>query len=330
NYKNKKTMYGNNFGTEENTSDNKEQEQLQMLLIIGVVGMGYYFFFFLPEQRSSTKKEITNAFNNNSPVVATDLDKSMIEAIETKKKDIEEKKFRSIQEAKDSAVKELEDSCNEKEKTQPAIKKIIEKYSRKINNSNGNDISTLLREAGELIVEERVKKQGLHWRRKKEKSSERDPTTRLDNNALFYGAPRTGKSVMAEKLAYEADMYPLIVIQGSSLTPRKIDYDAGIAPLGKFIFTLCDIDHTLTDDFNFRREENGEVRYILFIDEANQITTSTLISKSTELTFLKEYQINEAVYQPGRLSNPLDFSWTLGDFIRYAEEANITNDFPQH
>jgi hypothetical protein len=95
----------------------------------------------------------------------------MIEAIETRKKEIEKKKFRSIQEAKESAIKELEDSCNEKEKIQPAIKKVIEKYSRKINNSNVNDISALLEEAGKLIVEERIKKQGLHWRRKKEKSS---------------------------------------------------------------------------------------------------------------------------------------------------------------
>ncbi|RHZ36568.1 hypothetical protein [endosymbiont GvMRE of Glomus versiforme] len=73
----------------------------------------------------------------------------------------------------------------------------------------------------------------------------------LDNNALFYGAPRTGKSIMAEKLAYETDRYPLVVIQGSSLTPRKADYDANIDPLTKFIFTLCDIDHTLVDDFGF-------------------------------------------------------------------------------
>src|SRR3954463_5508563 len=110
----------------------------------------------------------------------------------------------------------------------------------------------------------------------------------LDNNALFYGAPRTGKSIMAEKLAYEADVYPLVVIQGSALTPRKADYDAQIDPLTKFIFTLGDIDHTLVDDFGFEREGNGEVRHILFVDEANQITTSTLISKSTQLTFLKE------------------------------------------
>src|SRR5436305_12111705 len=93
---------------------------------------------------------------------------------------------------------------------------------------------------------------------------------------------------MAEKLAYEAAKYPLVVIQGSSLTPKDLDYKSGIDPLGKFIFTLCDIDYTLTDDFGFEREDNGEVKYILFVDEANQITTSTLISRSTELTFLKE------------------------------------------
>src|SRR4051794_1498665 len=113
-------------------------------------------------------------------------------------------------------------------------------------------------------------------------------SNQLDNNALFYGTPRTGKSVMAEKLAYEADKYPLVVIQGSSLTPRKADYDAQIDPLTKFIFTLCDIDHTLADDFDFEREENGEVRYILFIDEANQINTSTVLQEPTQLTFLKE------------------------------------------
>ena len=93
---------------------------------------------------------------------------------------------------------------------------------------------------------------------------------------------------MAEKLTYEADRYPLVVIQGSALTPRKADYDAQIDPLTKFIFTLCDIDHTLVDDFGFEREENGEVRYILFIDEANQINTSTVLQEPTKLTFLKE------------------------------------------
>jgi len=69
-------MYGNNFDTEQ-TSDNKQQEQLQLLIIIGVVGVGYYLFFFLPNQRNEAKKEIEEAFNANSPVVADDLDNKL-------------------------------------------------------------------------------------------------------------------------------------------------------------------------------------------------------------------------------------------------------------
>ena len=59
---------------------------------------------------------------------------------------------------------------------------------------------------------------------------------------------------MAEKLVYEADKYPLVVIQGSSLTPKDLDYKSGIDPLGKFIFTLCDINYTLADEFDFEEK----------------------------------------------------------------------------
>src|SRR5204863_8148656 len=99
---------------------------------------------------------------------------------------------------------------------------------------------------------------------------ELDPNdlSNLDNNALFYGAPRTGKSVMAEKLAYEADKYPLVTIQGSTLTPNKFNFDAGISPLIKFIFTISSITYDLVEDYSFERAEDGEVRYILFLDEA--------------------------------------------------------------
>src|SRR4051794_6512107 len=113
----------------------------------------------------------------------------------------------------------------------------------------------------------------------------------LDNNALFYGAPRTGKSVMAEKLAYEADKYPLVTIQGSTLTPNKSNRDANIDVLLKFFFTICSITYDLANDYGFEREDDGEVRYILFLDEADQICTNNFErpkDASTELTFLKE------------------------------------------
>jgi SpoVK/Ycf46/Vps4 family AAA+-type ATPase len=161
-----------------------------------------------------------------------------------------------------------------------------------------------------------------------------DNPAELDNNAIFYGAPRTGKSVMAEKLAYEVDCYPLVVIQGSTLTPNKSDTNANVTLLLKFIFTVSAITHDLVNNYGHEREEgDGEVRYILFIDEADQICTNNFDPpriSSSQLTFLKECMgsdnkaeesknlwiaatnhldnINEAVYQSGRLSNPLCFS----------------------
>jgi len=139
---------------------------------------------------------------------------------------------------------------------------------------------------------------------------------------------------MAEKLAYEADVYPLVTIQGSTLTPRKIDTDASVTLLLKFIFTISSITHDLVNNYGFERaEDDGEVKYILFIDEADQICTNNFDPpriSSSQLTFLKECMgsdnkleesknlwiaatnhldnVNVAVYQSGRLSNRLCFS----------------------
>lgn len=175
-----------------------------------------------------------------------------------------------------------------------------------------------------------------------------------DNNATLYGAPRTGKSIIVEKLAYEADIYPLVVIQGSALTPTINDQQCSIKNFNKFIYTICDINNTLVDDFGLEiNPESGEPQYILFIDEANQVSENTMLSCPSRLTFLKECmgsdnwkaneshnlwiiatnhlsQIDEAVYQPGRLTNQLSFSWTLGKFKEYATDAHIYDDFPEH
>ncbi|CAI2183827.1 16496_t:CDS:2, partial [Funneliformis geosporum] len=98
---------------------------------------------------------------------------------------------------------------------------------------------------------------------------EPDFQTKKDNNALFYGTGGTGKTSLARRVAYNSDLYPLIEIKGPALTPRKEDYNNGIDPLNKFIFTLCDIENALEDNYGFVREENGEIRYILFVDEAD-------------------------------------------------------------
>jgi len=117
---------------------------------------------------------------------------------------------------------------------------------------------------------------------------EPDPQTEKDNNALFYGAGGTGKTSLVRRIAYNSDLYPLIEIKGPALTPRKEDYDNGIDPLNKFIFTLCDIENTLEDDYDFIREENGEIRYILFVDEADNVCSNTALpTEYTKLIFLK-------------------------------------------
>jgi len=124
----------------------------------------------------------------------------------------------------------------------------------------------------------------------------------------------------------------LVVIQGSALTPTINDQKCGIDNFKKFIYTICDINNTLVDEFSFERNpESGEPRYILFIDEANQVSENTFARKSSGLTFLKECmgsdnykkneshnlwiiatnhlsEIDEAIYQPGRLANQLNFS----------------------
>ena len=179
-----------------------------------------------------------------------------------------------------------------------------------------------------------------------------EPQSGKDNNALFYGAPGTGKTSITKRLCLQINQYPMIELKGSSLTITTSEHDAKIQNIQKFIYTISDITWNLVDNFGFERAEDGEVRYILFVDEANQIEKNTFSKSPTYLVFLKECmegvdkskqsqnlwifatnylnEVDKAVYRPGRLSNPLDFSWTLGDFYEHARKANIYNQFPRH
>ncbi|RHZ35671.1 AAA family ATPase [endosymbiont GvMRE of Glomus versiforme] len=465
-------MYGNNFDTEEKTDNSKQQ--MQILTVMGIVGIGYYLFFFLPSQRSETKKEITDAFSYHS-LTTNDLDNSlwkktkkwesyldklylpnkinkfkenMIEAIETRKKEIDEGKARNLQEARENAINSIKKFAEKEIQAIPSFEKTIKKFCKRINNTSESGITSIIDEANEVIAEQKNKRQKLHWLRKSENwadkklhilqqefkqawnqycsiinpndeprkepeictfsasytinfppslwdnlteeekqhekaeeltlrdevdsytfnpkidnwydKAEIDPVrgdrdkSKIDNNATLYGAPRTGKSIIVEKLAFYADKYPLVVIQGSNLTPNLNDQRCKVDNFKKFIYTICDINNTLVDDFHFERNlESGEPQYIFFIDEANQVSENTLITKSSGLKFLKECtgsdnykkneshnlwiiatnhlsEIDEAVYQPGRLANQLNFSWTLGKFKEYASDAGIINEFPEH
>lgn len=179
-----------------------------------------------------------------------------------------------------------------------------------------------------------------------------DKTSGKDNNALFYGAPGTGKTSITKRLCLRNNRFPMIEIKGSSLTPTLSDQDSGILPLQKFVYTISDITWNLVDNFGFNRASDGEVRYILFVDEANQISENSLKHSPSYLRFLKECmegvnkekqsqnlwifatnyldEVDKAVYRPGRLSNPLDFSWTLGDFYEHSKKVGIYSQFPRH
>ena len=206
----------------------------------------------------------------------------------------------------------------------------------------------LLKNEEELILSktienwiERVKVNPIRGKKDKNKK---------DNSALFYGAPGTGKTATMKNLCYRADKYPLVEIKGSNLTPTEADQRSEILPLQKFAYTISELEWSLVNDYGFEREENGEVRYILFVDEANQISNNSLIFQPSELKFLKDcleginqeersnnlwvfatnhlHQIEEATYRKGRLSNPLDFSWNWTIFKKYAKEHGIFGEIP--
>ncbi|CAJ0830453.1 7083_t:CDS:2 [Entrophospora sp. SA101] len=66
----------------------------------------------------------------------------------------------------------------------------------------------------------------------------------LDKNEdLIWSTPGTGKSATVKKICIEADECPLVIVKGSSLTPTKQDYDAGIAPLQKFVYTISELEN---------------------------------------------------------------------------------------
>lgn len=171
-----------------------------------------------------------------------------------------------------------------------------------------------------------------------------------ENNALFYGMTRTGKSATVKNLCWEANKYPLIKIEGSSLTPRL---KVAMNVLEKFQYTISYLEWTLEKTYGFEREPNGEIRYVLFVDECNQISNNAAFFESNKLQFVKECiegnkssrkgetdnlwimatnhleQIEEAVYQKGRLSNKLSFSWTWSEFKKICEKAGILSQIPQ-
>ena len=363
-----------------------KKQQKNLFLLTFAAGLGYYYLIYLPEQEKKEREEKQKLADEENR--RQEFERQQTEQEEESKNQAESEKLRKLENIKkkklhwrrEREIKSWTDNwlLRKKESFENTLRDlggeeninifdVAADYTIHFPPSLWNGLTeeqrTLAKSKGhgELKLDEKTRKFSYSqliedWEDKVTYNpirGEPDPKTKKDNNALFYGTGGTGKTSLARRVAYNADLYPLIEIKGPALTPRKEDYNNGIDPLNKFIFTLCDIENALEDNYGFVREENGEIRYILFVDEADNVCSNTALpTEYTKLIFLKTcmeginkseqsqnlwifatnyiHLIDKPVYREGRLSNPLDFSWTLGDFKKYAGEANIYNQFPVH
>lgn len=104
-----------------------------------------------------------------------------------------------------------------------------------------------------------------------------------DNNALFYGAPGTGKTSLARILAKNANK-PFFEVKGDDLYAQQHEKRE---PREKLVALLTDIEE---GKFSGLKGDNKEIDisqgYILFIDEANAMEKETVF-KGRKLGFLK-------------------------------------------
>ncbi|WNE40757.1 MAG: hypothetical protein mread185_000214 [Mycoplasmataceae bacterium] len=341
----------------------KKQHQ-QLLITALALGFGYYFLIHLPEEEN--KKKASKAKVQTTPQKSPEALKAEAEADAWQKGRIWELPVNNwadkiVNSKKSSLLGEYQkyaslfpdgDNHHDFYFSRSAPYKIFFPPSMREYYEKGKELELenceMLENEKDLILADEINT----WISR----ATLDPTrgnyeNGLGNNALFYGAAGTGKTATMKNLCVKADRYPLVVIQGSNLTPTESDQSAEILPLHKFAYTISELEWSLVKDYGLEREENGEVRYILFVDEANQISNNSLIFQSTELKFLKDClenvdqetrsnnlwvfatnyieQVEEPVYREGRLSNPLDFSWNWETFLKHAERENIYDELPE-
>ena len=364
---NKNTMYNVDkyFDFEEKklTSEtSKKKQQQQILLIVLLIGLAYYFMIYLPEEKKK---------NQSQPITS---DKSLEELKEEQEKDswdkgriwelpvngwadIEVNKMKSTLVRKyqeDASVFANGDRDERFYFSRAATYEIflppsLREYHEEAEEKGVDVKHSMIEQAEELIISNEIK---IWEDRVLNNPTRGEPDSDgKDNSALFYGAPGTGKTATVKNVCYNSDKYPLVTIKGSSLTPTKEDQETGILPLKKFAYTISELEWSLDKEFGFERKENGEIRYILFVDEADQISNNALTHDPTKLRFLKDClegvnksarsqnlwifatnylkDVDEAVYREGRLSNPLNFSWNWNEFKKYMQEYGVYDQLPK-
>lgn len=342
----------------------KKQHQ-QLLITALALGLGYYFLIHLPEEEAkqqAVKKQSQQTASQKSPEIL----KAEAEADAWQKGRIWELPKHSwadtIVKAKSSSlIGEYQkyaslfpdgDNRDGFGFSRSAPYTIYFPPSMREYYEKGKELDLdcgFLEKEDELILSEDIEE----WIKRVEPNPIRGEidANKRDNSAIFYGSPGTGKTATMTNICVRADKYPLVVLKGSNLTPTESDQSAEILPLQKFAYTISELEWSLVKDYGLEREDNGEVCYILFVDEANQISNNSLIFQSNGLKFLKDClegvdkdersnnlwvfatnhldQIEEAVYREGRLSNPLDFSWNWETFLKHAKKFNIFDELPE-
>lgn len=339
----------------------KNKHQKQLLLMSLLVGAGYYFFIHLPEEeeRKKAEQKLRNQQTNNKTPEQLKKEREKDAWQKGRIWELPAKNWadKIIAEKRSSLTKEYQKDAswfpdgdrNSKFKfSRSAPYKIFfppslrEYYENGKSRSSIKDKCYLVDKKEDLILSDEINS----WVERTIK----DPTrgnfeNGLGNNALFYGAPGTGKTATMKNICARADKYPLVVILGSNLTPTESDQSAEILPLQKFAYTISELEWVLEKECGMQREDNGEVRYMLFVDEANQISNNSLIFQPNQLKILKDClegvdkkessknlwtfatnhrdQVEKATFRKGRLSNPLDFTWNWKIFKDHCERNNV-------
>ncbi|CAI2186048.1 16282_t:CDS:2, partial [Funneliformis geosporum] len=120
--------------------ESKQKEKMQLLVVLFLAGIGYYFFIYLNNKREEAKKEI-NLFVRK------------IKKVIKEKAEIEQEKPKK---ARGNAKKEIEDFAKIE------LQKKIREFNKKIDKTSAGELSSVINETNDFIIDIKVKRQGLH------------------------------------------------------------------------------------------------------------------------------------------------------------------------